>query len=118
MVHRDAAETVFQALADLEQSGEGGVLCMIVSSRGSTPRRAGSKMLVYPDGSFIGTVGGGEVESRVIHEALESLRDGRPRLLSYDMVDPSQGDPGVCGGQLEVYVDPILPQATLMIIGG
>ncbi len=118
MVRQEAAETVFQALAGLEQSGEGGVLCMIVSSRGSTPRRAGSKMLVYPDGSFIGTVGGGEVESRVIHEALESLQDGRPRLLNYDMVDPSRGDPGVCGGQLEVYVEPILPQATLVIIGG
>ncbi len=118
MVRQDAAETFFQALAGLEQSGEGGVLCMIVSSRGSTPRRAGSKMLVYPDGSFIGTVGGGEVESRVIREALESLREGRPRLLNYDMVDPSQGDPGVCGGQLEIYVEPILPQATLLIIGG
>ncbi|RPJ38055.1 MAG: XdhC family protein [Chloroflexi bacterium] len=108
----------FQALARLEQSGEGGALCMIISSRGSTPRHVGSKMLVYPGGSFIGTVGGGEVESRVIREALEALNDGRPRLLSYDMVDPSKGDPGICGGQLEVYVEPILPQATLVIIGG
>ena len=110
--------TIFQAIAELEQSGEGGALCMIVSSQGSTPRHVGSKMLVYPDGHFIGTVGGGEVESRVIREALKSLKEGRPRLLSYDMVDPSQGDPGVCGGQLEVYVEPILSQATLVVIGG
>ena len=110
--------TIYQALAELEQSGEGGALCMIVSSRGSTPRHTGSKMLVYPDGHFIGTVGGGEVESRVIQEALAALREGQPRLLSYDMVDPSQGDPGVCGGQLEVYVEPILSQATIVIIGG
>lgn len=110
--------TIFQAIAELEQSGEGGALCMIVSSQGSTPRHVGSKMLVYPDGHFIGTVGGGEVELRVIREALELLKEGRPRLLSYDMVDPSQGDPGVCGGQLEVYVEPILSQATLVVIGG
>ncbi len=116
MTHPDA--TIFQALASLEQNGEGGALCMIVSSRGSTPRHIGSKMLVYPDGQFIGTVGGGEVEARVIQEALESLQEGQPRLLKYDMVDPAQGDPGVCGGQLEVYVEPILPQATLVIIGG
>ncbi len=72
--------TIFQAIAELEQSGEGGALCMIVSSQGSTPRHVGSKMLVYPDGHFIGTVGGGEVESRVIREALEVI-EGRPPAL-------------------------------------
>lgn len=110
--------SIFQALAELEQRGEGGVLCTIVRSRGSTPRHTGSKMLVYPDGHFIGTVGGGEVESRVIREALSVLNEGRPRLLSYDMVDPSQGDPGVCGGQLEIYMDPILSKAVVVVIGG
>lgn len=110
--------TLYQAMAEMEQSGEGGALCVIVNSRGSTPRHIGSKMLVYPDGQFIGTVGGGEVESRVIREALDSIKDGRPRLLAYDMVDPKKGDPGVCGGQLEVYVEPILSQATVVVIGG
>lgn len=110
--------SIFQALAELEQRGEGGVLCTIVRSRGSTPRHTGSKMLVYPDGHFIGTVGGGEVESRVVREALAVLNEGRPRLLSYDMVDPSQGDPGVCGGQLEIYMDPILSKAVVVVIGG
>ena len=66
-------------------------------------------MLVFEDGHFIGTVGGGEVETRVIQEALAALKDGKPRLLKYNMVDPQQGDPGVCGGTLEVYVEPILP---------
>ncbi len=116
MIRQEA--TFYQALVDLEQSGEGGALCVIVSSRGSTPRHVGSKMLVYPDGHFIGTVGGGEVESRVITAALAALQDGKPRLLAYDMVDPAQGDPGVCGGQLEVYVEPVLSQATVVIIGG
>jgi xanthine dehydrogenase accessory factor len=110
--------SVYQALADLEQKGEGGVLCTIIRSRGSTPRHAGSKMLVFSDGRFIGTVGGGEVESRVISEALQSLSHGQPRLLSYSMVNPAEGDPGVCGGTLEVYLEPVLPKPTLLIIGG
>lgn len=109
--------TIYQALSNLEQGGESGVLCTIIRSRGSTPRHAGSKMLVFADGRFIGTVGGGEVELRVIAEAMAALQDGKTRLLNYDMVDPSQGDPGVCGGQLEIYVEPILPKPTVLIIG-
>lgn len=110
--------TIYQALAELENNGESGALCTIIRSRGSTPRHEGSKMLVYEDGRFIGTVGGGEVESRVKSEALDAIKVGQPRLLSYDMVNPAEGDPGVCGGQLEVYVEPIIPNPTLVIIGG
>ena len=75
-------------------------------------------MLVYPDGHILGTVGGGELENRVRKEALTSLRDGQPRLLSYKMTDPSNGDVGVCGGQVEVFVEPILPAPMLVVIGG
>ena len=83
------------------------VLCTIIHSRGSTPRHAGSKMLVFPDGTFVGSVGGGEIESRVISEALAAYIDGVTRKLEYNMVDPSAGDPGICGGTVEVYVEPI-----------
>lgn len=75
-------------------------------------------MLVYPNGNFIGTVGGGELESRVIKAALESLNTGEAQNLSYTMADPSRGDPGVCGGTVEVFVEPILPPATVVVIGG
>jgi xanthine dehydrogenase accessory factor len=109
--------SIFQALAALEQANKAGVVCTIVRSRGSTPRRAASKMLVYPDGHILGTVGGGLVETEVIQQALEALADGETRLLSYNMSDPSRGDPGVCGGQLEVYVEPVLPRPTLLVIG-
>ncbi|MBN1668477.1 MAG: XdhC family protein, partial [Anaerolineales bacterium] len=110
-------KTIFTELAALEAQAKAGVLCIITASQGSTPRGRGSKMLVYPDGSFIGTVGGGEVENRVIQEALQALRDGQPRNLEYAMSAPERGDPGVCGGQLEVYVEPILPKPTLALIG-
>src|SRR5690606_35919930 len=64
--------SVIAALAALEAAGETAALCTIVREQGSVPRHTGSKMLVYPDGRFIGTVGGGEMESRVIRAALET----------------------------------------------
>ena len=111
-------KTIFQTLAEFETSGKPAVLCTVVHTSGSTPRHSTSKMLVIPDGSILGTVGGGELENRVIKEALASLRDGQPRLLEYSMTDPAQGDVGVCGGQVEVYVEPILPKPVLVVIGG
>jgi len=108
---------IYQALAQLEHDNLPAVLCTVVQARGSTPRHAASKMIVYPDGSIRGTVGGGEMEQRVITEALASLHDGRTRLLEYQMSDPSRGDPGVCGGSVEVFVEPILPKPTLVVIG-
>jgi xanthine dehydrogenase accessory factor len=108
---------IYQALSDLESNHESAALCTVVRSSGSTPRHATSKMLVYPDGRIIGTIGGGELENRVIIEARTSLQDGKPRLLEYNMTDPSQGDVGVCGGQVEVFVDPILLPPQIIIIG-
>lgn len=109
--------TLYQALAALEQQNQPATLCTIVSSQGSTPRRTTTKMLVYPDGSIIGTVGGGEVEGQVIEEAIQAIKKGIPRLLSYSLVDPDRGDPGVCGGQLQIFVEPIMPKPILLIIG-
>jgi xanthine dehydrogenase accessory factor len=108
---------IYQALAEIEKNNESAALCTVVKSIGSTPRHVGSKMLVYPDGKFIGTVGGGDLEHRVLDEAWIAMGDGESRLLSYTMADPSRGDPGVCGGTVEVFVEPILPPAMLVVIG-
>jgi xanthine dehydrogenase accessory factor len=109
--------SIYQALAELEKNNESAALCTVVKSEGSTPRHVGSKMLVYPDGKFIGTVGGGELENRVIKAALDSLKTGADQTLAYTMADPSRGDPGVCGGTVEVFVEPILPPALIVVIG-
>ena len=109
--------SIYQALAELEKSGKSGALCTIIMSQGSTPRHIGSKMLVYPDGSFIGTVGGGEVEHRVLSAVPEVIESGRPKVLAYSMSDPQRGDPGICGGQLEIFVEPILPNPLLVVVG-
>ena len=110
--------TIYSALAELEKTGESGAVCTIIRSQGSTPRHKGSKMLVYADGRFIGTVGGGEIESRVLREALLAIQAGQARVVSYDMVNPKEGDPGVCGGTVEVYIEPVLPRPVVLIIGG
>ncbi len=93
------------------------VLCTVVGTSRSVPRRAGAKMLVYADGHTTGTIGGGEMESRVIDEALAALAEGRPRRLTYSLVDPASGDPGVCGGEVDLYLEPHMPQSTLFLVG-
>lgn len=110
--------SIYQALAEIERDHASAALCTVIRSEGSTPRHVGSKMLVYPDGHFIGTVGGGELENRVIQAALASISDRTSVTLAYTMADPARGDPGVCGGQVEVFVEPILPTPTLVVIGG
>jgi xanthine dehydrogenase accessory factor len=109
--------SIYHALAKLEDQNSAGVLCTIIRSQGSTPRHTTSKMLVYPDGRIVGTIGGGELENRVIREAINAVKAGAPKILSYQMSDPSRGDPGVCGGQVEIYMEPILPKPTLLVIG-
>ena len=109
--------SIYRAVSDLEEQNGAGALCIVISSQGSTPRHTSSKMLVYPDGSIVGTVGGGELENRVIAEARQAILDGRPRRLEYNMADPARGDPGVCGGQLEIFVEPLQPKPLLVIVG-
>lgn len=109
--------SIYQALVELEEKNEAAALCTIVRTRGSTPRHATSKMLVYLDGHFIGTVGGGGLEQEVIAAGIAALGEGQPRLLEFNMVDPSRGDVGVCGGTVEVFVEPILPKPILVVIG-
>jgi xanthine dehydrogenase accessory factor len=109
--------SIHQAIVELETKNGAGALCTIIRTRGSTPRHATSKMLVYPDGHILGTVGGGGLEQQVIAASLEALRDGQPNLLEFNMVDPSRGDVGVCGGTVEVFVEPILPKPLLVVIG-
>jgi len=111
-------DSVFLKLAELERLGEPAALCTVIASSGSTPRHTGSKMLVFADGAFMGSVGGGDLEHRVLEEARAALGDGLSRTLRYILADPERGDPGVCGGTVEVFVDPILPRPTLVVIGG
>jgi xanthine dehydrogenase accessory factor len=109
---------LFSHLAEAEKTGRRVALCSVIRAQGSVPRHVGSKMLVFADGSIEGSIGGGEMERRVIVAAEEALSDGTPRTVHYRLSDPSEGDPGVCGGEVEVFVDPIGTRPTLIVFGG
>ncbi|TFH38040.1 MAG: XdhC family protein [Anaerolineales bacterium] len=108
---------LYQILADRTARGESVVLITVLQTQGSVPRRAGTKMLIFADGSCEGTIGGGEMESKVIAAGLESLRDGKPQRLHYEFREPEIGDVGVCGGEMEVFVEPIQPENRIIVIG-
>lgn len=108
---------ILRQLAAAVEEARPVVLATVVDTRRSTPRHAGTKMLVYRDGSSTGTIGGGLLESRVTEAAAASLRDGRPRMLEYSLVDPARGDPGICGGEVKVYLEPYMPPSTIYVVG-
>lgn len=110
--------SIYQQIAELEDKNEPVALCTIVRSHGSTPRRAASKMLVFQDGKIQGSVGGGEIERKVITEAIHSLKTGHSVYLDYSLNGPERGDVGICGGQVEVFVEPIIPKPVLVVVGG
>jgi xanthine dehydrogenase accessory factor len=111
-------DRLFDRLTEADRKGRLVALCTVIRAQGSVPRHAGSKMLVFEDGSIEGSIGGGELESRVIAEALEALADGQPRITPYSLSNPAEGDPGVCGGEVEVFVDPIGKKPTVVVFGG
>lgn len=92
-------------------------LATIVATRRSVPRHAGTKMLVYADGTTVGTVGGGEMEAKVVGEARATLERGRSRMVEYELVNPNEGDPGICGGELTLYLEPYMPPHNVYVIG-
>jgi xanthine dehydrogenase accessory factor len=109
---------VYEALMTAQAKGEAVALATVVSAQGSVPRHAGSKMLVRQDGLIVGTVGGGAMEALVVKEALVALQDGKTRMPSYTLNDLANGDPGICGGTLQVFIEPIGSTPTLLVIGG
>ena len=112
---------IVSRLNDLLAEGKPAVLCTLVEKVGSGPRDAGAKMLVGPDGEALGTIGGGDVERRLVAEALEALRDGRSRVLAFAMgVEPSGDAVAVdskCGGEVKVFLDVIKPDPRLIVVG-
>jgi xanthine/CO dehydrogenase XdhC/CoxF family maturation factor len=97
--------TLFQEIREAAARGESRVLATIATTRGSTPRKPGASMLLRPDGSFVGTIGGGCGEAEVWQEAMETMADGKPRTVVVDLTEPTDGDDKICGGIMEVFVE-------------
>ena len=111
-------QEVFAALSDALQRGEEVALVTIVSSTGSTPQRVGAKMLVYADGRTVGTIGGGCYENEAFWKAREASKSRKPLNMSFELNDDFAQETGlVCGGQMEVFVEPIEPSPELYVFG-
>ncbi|MCK9995342.1 MAG: XdhC family protein [Candidatus Krumholzibacteria bacterium] len=104
---------IYRRLTEMVEQGQRGVLATVIRTHQSTPRHEGSKMIILTDGSVVGSVGGGAAEARVIEEARQVLLDGRPRCLPLDLV----GDVGVCGGHMEIFLEPVTGADPFIVIG-
>jgi LAO/AO transport system kinase len=99
-------EEILEQAARWRQAGKGVALATVVSTWGSSPRPTGAKLVVEDGGSFLGSVSGGCVEGAVIAESLQTIADGKPRLLSFGVSDQQAWDVGLaCGGKIQVYVE-------------
>jgi xanthine dehydrogenase accessory factor len=109
---------VFAAVADALERGEPAALVTIVATTGSTPQRVGAKMLVFGDGRIVGTIGGGCYENDAFGKARDAIRSRRPQLVHYELDDDFAQETGlICGGQMDVYIEPIEPSPELYIVG-
>src|SRR5579863_2694786 len=109
---------IYEQIVELRKQGRRGAVATIVNVRGSIPSFQTAKMLVRDDGSILGTIGGGCVEADVWQAAREVMESEKPRTLKFDLNQDPKYDTGlVCGGTLEIFVEPVLPAALLYIFG-
>jgi xanthine dehydrogenase accessory factor len=110
---------LFEEIVRMRRAGERGALATIVHTNGSIPSYESSRMLVREDGTISGTVGGGCVEAEVWAAAKEVIRAEQPRKMTFNLNHEAAYDAGlICGGTLEIFVEPILPQPALYLFGG
>ncbi len=109
---------VFAAVVEALDRGEPAALVTIVATRGSTPQRVGAKMLVFADGRTVGTIGGGCYENDAFWKAREAIGGRQPQLIRYELSDDFAQETGlICGGQMDVYIEPIEPSPELFVVG-
>jgi xanthine dehydrogenase accessory factor len=110
---------IYSEIVRLRRAGKKCALATIVSARGSIPSYESAKLLIREDGSIAGTIGGGCVEAQVLTAAREVIETGKPKHMTFDLSGDKLHDSGlICGGELEVFVEPVLPQPVAFIFGG
>lgn len=100
-----------------QEQGQDIALATVVRTQGSVPRHAGSKMVVWSDATTVGTVGGGMLEAKITEAAIQVIQEAQPQFVAFNMTDMAAGDVGVCGGTVEVFVEPILSPPTVVVVG-
>jgi xanthine dehydrogenase accessory factor len=109
---------IYEQIVELRRQGRRGAVATITNVRGSIPSFQTAKMLVRDDGSIVGTIGGGCVEAEVWQVAREVMEQEKPRSLTFNLNNNPKYDTGlVCGGTLEIFIEPVLPPALLYIFG-
>jgi len=113
-----AAMDIYEQIVQLRREGRRGAVATITNVRGSIPSFQTAKMLVRDDGSIVGTIGGGCVEAEVWQAAREVMEEEKPRTLTFNLNNNPKYDTGlVCGGTLDIFIEPVLPSALLYIFG-
>jgi xanthine dehydrogenase accessory factor len=107
-------ENIFAKILELERTGQPAALCIVTATSGSSPRKAGAKLLVTADRKIYGTVGGGAIELEVIEQAMEVIQNGQPAVFSFNLANDLAMH---CGGKMDVYIEPMLPALELIIFG-
>jgi xanthine dehydrogenase accessory factor len=109
---------VFEAALRAEADGEPAALVTVVTSEGSTPQRPGAKMVVFADGRVVGTIGGGCLEAEMTWRARQAIEERKPKMVAYDLTPDQAGEDGlVCGGRMQVFIEPLEPVPTLCLFG-
>jgi len=109
---------IYEEIVRIKQEGDVAALATIVWVKGSTPRAEGSKMLVKSDGSILGSVGGGCLEADVWQTAMKVIEEETPKVLNFDLTGREDTPEGlICGGTMQVFVEPILPQPIIYLFG-
>jgi xanthine dehydrogenase accessory factor len=107
-----------EEIVKIKREGDTAALATVVSAKGSTPRDGGTKMLVRPDGSILGSIGGGCVEAEVWQAAMSVIKEEKPRLMDFDLTGREESQTGlICGGIMQIFVEPIIPVPTVYILG-
>ena len=106
---------IYEEVLRLKRQGRTSAIATIVECRGSSPQKQGAKMLVRDDGTILGTLGGGCLEADVVQAALMTMKDGNPLTLPFDLTEREGGL--VCGGSVLVYIEPVLLEPHLIILG-
>lgn len=106
---------IYEEILRLKRDGRASALATIVECIGSSPQKQGAKMLVRDDLSILGTIGGGCLEAEVIQASLMAMKDASPKMIPFELNE--RHGSLVCGGKVIVYIEPIIPEPCLVILG-
>ena len=110
---------IYEEVMKIKAEGKSAALATIISTKGSTPREVGAKMLIQEDGKILGTIGGGCMEAEVWQEAMKVMAEETPRTIHLDLTGKQAEESGmICGGVMDIYIEPLVPTPRVFIFGG